>query len=324
MKHVFSLLVAMFASASFAQSVPSGTPAMWRQPAPVQQLDMFWGSGGEAQRPVGPFKFIEEDTHGTNPKLKVVDSRGVKWGVKFDDEVHSEVAATRFFWAAGYRTDHAYFVPAGVITGASNLQRTAGFVDSRGRFKDARFETDHKEAGVTATKNFKKWKWNSHPFVGTKEFSGLLLMNVLTSNFDTKTDNNKVQSVTYSNGQVYNWYMIGDLGGTFGKAGGGGHSKWDLGDYRVEPFIGGVSGGRLRLLHRGKDSEYFQSIPVEHARWLYKLLAGLSRSQIEDAFRAAYSDRKVNQLSSSSDERTVRGFADVVEQRLRTLGNAVR
>ncbi|MEQ1876172.1 MAG: hypothetical protein ABL958_05970, partial [Bdellovibrionia bacterium] len=230
-----------------AQNVPQGQPVLWRKPAStVKSLAMFWGSGGEVGKPVGPFKFVEENLNGTNPKIKVIDSRGVKWGMKFDEEVHAEVAATRLFWAAGYRVDDAYFVPSGVVTGVTTLQRAGSFIDSRGRFKNARLAKRYSLDGAKNINNHDvRWKWDKNPFVGTKEMSGLLVMNALVANFDTKTDNNSIQSAVYPERGTFLWYMVNDLGGTFGRADAADHSKWTLSEFASERFLSGVSGNRL-------------------------------------------------------------------------------
>ena len=112
---------------------------LWRDPGPIGSLDLFWGSGAEARAPQGPFTFVEEDTTGTNPKITVKDSRGATWDMKFDEEVHAEVAANRIVWALGYFVEDQYFVREGTVTGATGLSRAATFIGPGGAFKNARF-----------------------------------------------------------------------------------------------------------------------------------------------------------------------------------------
>ena len=59
--------------------------------------------------------------------------------MKFDEEVHAEVAANRIVWALGYVVEDQYFVPSGIVTGAAGSTRAAKFVGADGAFKDARF-----------------------------------------------------------------------------------------------------------------------------------------------------------------------------------------
>jgi hypothetical protein len=326
-----SLLLVFFAftlsPAIQAQDLPTGKAMIWTQPATTpQNLDLFWGSGGEAQKPLGPFTFEKEDFFGTNPKVWVVDQHGIRWGVKFGGESHAEVAASRFLWAAGYRTHIVYFVPEGVIQGATDLKKAGKYIEQgSGRFKNARFQKDLVGTDVTkVVDHFDGWHWDKNPFVGTQELSGLLLINVLIANFDTKASNNRVQTVTYQNGQVENWYMVSDIGGTFGKSDTVASSKWNLKQYAKEPFIENHSSKSLRLFFEGRGSKNFRSIPLEHAQWIDGLIGSLTRAQIEDAFRAAFSDVRVSPLPNPEDEALVKGYTDAVAKRLAALHEAVQ
>jgi len=320
---VMGLLTLSFAVQ--AEELPAGKAMLWKQPtAKPQELDLFWGSGGEAQKPVGPFKFEKEDFNGSNPKVWVVDQRGVRWGVKFGNEVHSEVAASRFLWAAGYHTHDVYFVPEGIIQGAKDLKRAGKEIDGTGHFKDARFQKKISGPDIAnVEEHFVGCNWDKNPFVGTQELSGLLLMNVLLANFDTKAVNNSVETVSYQNGQVENWYMVSDIGGTFGKSDFIALSRWNLKGYAAEPFMGNPSNKSLNLLFQGRQPKYFVSYPLEHARWIEGLIGNLTRPQIEDAFRAAFSDVRVSRLANPEDEALVQGYADAFEKRLAGLHQAL-
>jgi hypothetical protein len=84
-----------------ATSVAPQRPTVWRDPGA--------GPGGKKHAPKPPFTFVEEDTSGTNPKVKVTDAAGQRWGVKWGSEIHSEVFASRLVWAAGYDVEAAYY-----------------------------------------------------------------------------------------------------------------------------------------------------------------------------------------------------------------------
>src|SRR4030095_16479528 len=130
----------------------SGSPpqrnrdVMWRNPGDVQKLDLASGAGGRNGAPAPPFKFIREDTGGSNPKIEVRDARGVVWGVKWGEEVKSEVFASRLVWAVGYYVEPSYFIRSGKILGVKKLDRAKKYVGSDGSFNDARFEK--KEQGI--------------------------------------------------------------------------------------------------------------------------------------------------------------------------------
>src|SRR5579871_2683268 len=97
--------VLLFAGAvpSLAADAKAKTDAtIWRTPGDITLNDWIWGPGGESQAPKPPFEFIEEDFHGTNPKIKVRDAAGARWTAKFGSENHADVFATRLLYALGY------------------------------------------------------------------------------------------------------------------------------------------------------------------------------------------------------------------------------
>jgi hypothetical protein len=72
---------------------------LWTAPRDVSMRDLFYGQGGPAHAPVGPFTFVKEDPDGNSPKFVVEDSKGVKWKVKLGPEAQPETVVTRFVWA---------------------------------------------------------------------------------------------------------------------------------------------------------------------------------------------------------------------------------
>jgi hypothetical protein len=105
-----------------------GKPVLWEDREDISRLDLYYGIGSEEEMPKPPFQFKEEDMTGTNPKIKVIDANGVKWNIKFDEEVHAEIAASRIVWACGYMVEESYFVPSGQVRGVTKLSRAAKFV----------------------------------------------------------------------------------------------------------------------------------------------------------------------------------------------------
>src|SRR5262249_44448424 len=68
-----------------------GAPSLWEDRGDISKLNLIMGIGSEAGMPKAPFQFDKEDITGTNPKIKVIDANGVKWNIRFDEEVYSEV-----------------------------------------------------------------------------------------------------------------------------------------------------------------------------------------------------------------------------------------
>src|SRR5216684_6138225 len=98
-----------------AGSVSKPTPVLWRDPGDVEKLDLVWGEGGPAKAPKPPFTFVEENLSGSNPKVKVTDSTGALFSIKFGEEAQAETFATRIVWASGYVVEPTYFLKEGHI-----------------------------------------------------------------------------------------------------------------------------------------------------------------------------------------------------------------
>jgi hypothetical protein len=261
-----------------------GTPALWRDMGDISQLDLHWGIGSEDEQPKPPFQFDKEDVSGTNPKIKIIDANGVKWNMKFDEEVHAEVVSSRIAWAMGYMVEESYFVPSGTVNGVTGLGRAKKFIGSGGSFTDAMFEKRPDNIARRAT----PWAWDENPFVGTKELAGLGVVCFLLSNWDAKESNNNVLAMFDEDGKtVKEWFLVADWGGTFGKTGGFlSHSKWDAADYGKQAFIDGVRDGRIKFHYSGKMGSSLKDMPVENAKWITQRLVKLSDAQWRDAFKA--------------------------------------
>ena len=283
------MLVAACASALVAQVKPAGTTAparLWRDPAPVGGRDLLWGSGSQARAPKPPFKFVEEDKGGSQPKVTITDAGGTTWDVKFGIEVPAEVASNRILWALGYLVEEMYHVPNGTIDGAKGLKRAAEHVGASGDFKNARF----RRVDSSLRRTDESWTFQQNPFLGTREMSGLVILMSLVNNWDIdKGLNNRIIVTSLPNGTSERWFIVSDLGATFGKMGGslGQKTKWNLKDYIAEDFIERVHEGKLHLDYEGFESKGLGEVPIEHARWFTSLAAQLTPAQLRNAFEAA-------------------------------------
>jgi hypothetical protein len=284
-----------------------GTPAIRQDRGDISTLDLTLGIGSVEGMPKPPFQFEKEDTTGTNPKIKVKDANGVKWNVKFDEEVHAEIAASRLVWALGYNVEESYFVPSATVNGVTGLGRAKKFVGANGAITNALFE----KRPDTIARRKEPWSWTSNPFTGTKELSGLVLLNVLVNNWDAKQENNGVLGMFDKNGGVNEWYTVCDWGGTFGKYSSVfSHSKWTPSDFQGQSYIDGVSGNTLKLHYKGKMAGS-RSVPLEHAKWFAGLANQLTDEQIRQAFKAA----------GASESETV-SFSIKLRERLNELKKA--
>ena len=226
----------------------AGAPALWEDRGNISRLDLIHGIGNDAAMPKPPFRFDKEDVSGSNPKIKVIDANDVKWNVKFDEEVHAEVASTRIAWACGYMVEENYLITSGKVDGVTGLSRAKKFIGRDGSFTNGMFE---KRPANIARRGI-NWSWESNPFTGTKELKGLIVLMALLNNWDLKDSNNKVLLV--DKGQPELHYIISDLGATFGKTGGFlSRSRNEPEDYVKAKFVEGVTGGEVKLAYSGKE-----------------------------------------------------------------------
>jgi hypothetical protein len=292
---------------------------LWRNPGPAESLDLAAGPGGRDGAPAPPFRFVEEHPTGSFPCVSVRDARDRVWRVKWGDEVHTEVFATRMAWAAGYFVEVNYFVPAGRIEGADTLQRAGRYVAADGAFRDARFELD--EPGVVKHFDEHSWAWNDNPFVGTHELAGLKIMMMLLSNWDNKDVRDVARG---SNTAIFEYrmdrdllearYLIIDWGAALGPW--GSHvltrGRWDCEAFAAQndQFVLGMDGDAVRWGYRGQRTpDAVMAITREDVRWLHERVGALTDEQIGAALRA-----------SGGTETDIAGFTVALRQRLSCLG----
>ena len=163
------------------------------------------GPAASKHQPHGPFKFVEEDLNGTNPKFVVRDRDKVKWTVKLGIEARPETVASRLVWAVGYFTNEDYFLQDLQVEGMPpHLKRGGNQIGPGGSMHAVRLKRhleDQKKIG--------NWKWRDDALAGTRELNGLKVMMALINNWDLKDENNEVYGKKDGNEQVY---MVSDLG----------------------------------------------------------------------------------------------------------------
>jgi hypothetical protein len=269
-----------------AASTATAPALLWRDPSPIAERDLRRGSGSATRAPKPPFTFVEEDMGGSQPKVTVTDAAGVTWDVKFGIEVSSELASNRIVWALGYLVEEMYYVPSGNIKGVTALKRAAKHIAPDGRFTRARF----RRVDPALRRTEESWTFQQNPFAGTRELSGLVVLMNLICNWDIdKALNNRVLLTTLPTGAAERWFIVSDLGATFGKMGGamGQKTKWNLKDYIAEDFIERVHEGKLHLDYEGFESKGLGEVPLDHARWFAGLASQLTAAQLRLAFESA-------------------------------------
>ncbi len=266
-------------------AAPSVTiDALWQQPTDLSTRNLFNGPGGETLRPRQQvFEFIARDTTGWSPGFDVRDGSGVEWSVKTGPEAQAEVVASRILWALGFHQPPTYYLDQWTLSG-----REAG-PQSPGRFRP----------DVETLDAIGEWSWYENPFVGTRPFGGLIVANLMLNNWDWKSSNNRIYRLAASAGQVRHWFVVRDLGASFGRTtypailtwvklrGFGQGTRNNLADFEQQGFIRSIQNdGRIDFDYRGMYRDLLGVVTLEDVRWTCQLMSQLSDEQWRDAFRA--------------------------------------
>jgi hypothetical protein len=292
------------------ETTRSKSAALWREPADIRSRNLFYGPGGEQDQPKGPFRFIEEDLNGSNPKFVVRDLNKVKWTVKLGNEARPETVASRLVWAVGYFTNEDYFLQDVQIDNMpAHVKRGGDLIGLGGSMHAARLKRHLEDQ-----KKIQNWKWSDES-LSSRELNGLKVMMALINNWDLKDDNNALYG---GKGATEEVYIVSDLGASFGATGitfPYSRSKGDLEEYAHSKFIGKISPEYVnfrtpsrpaliyafwppQFLRRVQLDGVVHHIPRADARWIGQLLSSLSLEQIRDAFRAAgYTPEQVDAFS---------------------------
>jgi hypothetical protein len=276
------------AAATIQRVLPDGAPPpisqLWQAPDDLEARDLFYGPGNEKQAPGdGPFILEAYDTTGISPGYDVKDANGLEWSAKLGEEVHSEIAASRILWAIGYHQDPMYYVPKWTLQGKDGVVAQP----------PARFRPDPETREVVGD-----WSWRQNPFVGTRQFAGLIVANQMLNNWDWKTNNNKIYEEKSGDGRARR-YVVRDLGASLGRFSYPGvlqklrlrgikqGTKNDIDGFEQQGFIARVEGDKVEFDYRGIHHDLLDTVTPEDVRWTCRLLARLSDKQWHDAFRAA-------------------------------------
>ena len=294
---------------------------IWREPTLEDSRDLRFGPGGAEGVPLPPFRFVEEHTSGSQPCVAVRDARDRLWRVKWGYEARPEAFAVRLAWALGYFAEVTHFVAEGIIEGASQLSRARDCVAEDGRFTDARFEQEDRSIRMLFDEH--SWSWDDNPFVGTKQLSGLKIVNMLLSNWDTKDrrDVSRGSNTAIFEHRVSPWarearYLITDWGGAMGKWGTNvvSRGRWDPAGFEAQTpqFVTGVGEQWVNFGYQGqRTAEITRDITIEHVEWFDRYARRLTYESLHEGLL----------VCGATDEEAIR-FAGAIIDRLRQLGEA--
>ena len=285
---------------------------LWQEPRDLETRDLFHGPGGKELMPRSTtFDFVAADTTGWSPGFDVKDADGVAWSVKLGPESQTEVVASRVLWAIGFHQPPTYYVKNWTLQGQVAGPQEAG-----------RFRPDVKGREVTGD-----WSWYENPFVGRPEFGGLIVANLILNNWDWKTSNNKIYTVSAANGSTRE-FVVRDLGASLGKThyprilkwfrlrGFGQGSRNNIADFESQAFIKSVDEkSRPKFDYRGIYRDVINTVTLADVAWTCRLLNRLSDAQWNDVFRAGGYD-------AGQSERFIRKIKSKIAQGLEVSARA--
>jgi hypothetical protein len=278
----FVLLLVVACAQTPRPTVPGPLPPermaeLWMEPANIRARNLFHGFGGSryAPRKDVPYRFKKRDTTGRSPGYDVVDRQGREWSVKLGEEAQPEVVLSRIHWAVGYHQPPNHFLREWTLEGASPKED--------GEQPPGRFRPE-----IRGMKKVSDWSWQRNPFVGTRPFKGLIVLNVLLQNGDFKESNAKVYELDRPREGARRWYVFRDLGAALGRVRLLQHDvKNDIEAYERTEFIDEVEDGEVEFGYGGRHRELLDGITPEDVTWICGLLSRLTDRQWDDAFRAA-------------------------------------
>jgi hypothetical protein len=268
----------------FVDGRPASIGELWQAPADITQRDLFHGAGGTKLMPRDTaFEVVARDTSGWSPGLDVRARDGTSWSVKLGPEAQSEVVASRILWATGYHQPPTYYLENWSLTGLESGPQEPG------RFRPAL--PDQEVVG--------DWSWYANPFVGTREFGGLIVANLVLNSWDWKTSNNKIYQLSSGANGVRRWFVVRDVGASLGKTTYPAILKWfrlrgfgqgtrnDLAGFEQQGFIERVDDdGSIDFDYRGIYRDVIDAVTLQDVRWTCDWLSRLTDRQWQDAFRA--------------------------------------
>jgi hypothetical protein len=289
------LVVAAYVTASCARPVITSEPRaaqagatapleqLWNEPTDLERRNLLWGAADPSQAPSKDveFKVQKEDETGYSNGFDVVGPDGREWDIKLGKEAQTEVVVSRILWALGYHQPALYY-----MTG----WKLAGEWEGEGEPARFRLQSGYESEG--------EWAWLDNPFEGARAFHGLIAINLLLSNWDFKTSNNRIYRVETSSGPARR-YVVQDLGASFGKPRlarsnkllallpGNVATRNDIDDFENTTLIRRIRGSEITLDYRGPRGEILETMNIADVVWACELMNRLHDAQLDDAFKAA-------------------------------------
>ena len=130
------------------------------------------------------YTVLKRDKTGYSNGYDVVGPDGRQWDIKIGKEAQTEIVLSRILWALGYHQPATYYV-----TG----WRLAGTWEDEGEPARFRLQSDHETDG--------EWAWLENPSTARGRCTAWSPINLLLSNWDFKTSNNRIYRTRDADGR---------------------------------------------------------------------------------------------------------------------------
>jgi len=278
---------------------------LWIDPGPAPR-DLFWGIGGEQRAPAkdGIYKIKARDDSGFSASYDVEDPDGLEWSAKIGPEAQTEVVVSRILWGLGYHQPPVYYLPSWTVDLGNG---------ERKRESEARFRPK-----LSQLKHLKEyWHWADNPFLGAREFRGLLVVMLMLNSTDLKDDNNSIYQLSEAWDGASRWYLPRDVGAALGETGKLYPRRNWLPGFEKQAFLSKVTETGVRFDYTGRHQELLTMIAPDDVRWAAERMTRLTEAQWHDAFRAGnYSDADATRYIARIQEKIADGLALRVDRRI--------
>ena len=255
---------------------PEQLAELWVDPGP-RPRDLFWGVGGEerAPAPTATYTIDAKDEKGFSVSFDVRDPQGREWSAKIGPEAQTEVVVSRLLWGLGYHQPPLYYLPSWLV----DEKGAPGRRESEARFRQKLPELKRLDD---------YWRWADNPFLGTREFHGMLVVLLMLNSTDLKDDNNAIYQLEQPWDGARRWFVVRDLGAALGVTGKVFPRRNWLEGFEREGFIKRVrDDGRIEFHYRGRHQELLSLLRPADLHWAAARMQRLTDTQWRDAFRAA-------------------------------------
>jgi hypothetical protein len=253
---------------------------LWSPASDPASRDLFYGPGGRelVPDPSADYLFLAKDTAGYSDGYDVAGPGGLEWSVKIGEEAQPEVVASRLMWAAGFHQPPTYYLPRWRLVGGPEP----------GLKGPARFRPK-----LAWLDKVGEWAWHRNPFVNTRPFRGLIVLNLMLNNADLRTPNNVIYDLPVPRGGARRWYVVRDLGASLGATGFIHGTRNDVDGFERQGFVTRASGDSVEFDYAGRHRELLRILTPADVQWAAERWAALTPAQWDAAFAAAGYDPRV-------------------------------